>query len=116
LPGRTSYSIMQPGIINFKLNAIDRTSSNVEKPLNQPSLVVTTDSTALERGKTYVVRIMHTMDTLTPAFANARNNIRLWVDYNGDEDFDDADEMAISADTVWHGLFVDSFTVPANAK
>lgn len=116
LPGRTSYSIRQPGIINFKLNAINRTSSNVEKPLNQPSLVVTTDSTVLQRGKTYVVRITHTMDTLTPAFANARNNIRLWVDYNGDQDFIDAGETAVSADTIWHGLYIDSFTVPANAK
>ena len=116
LPGRTSYSTMQPGIINFKLNNINRTSANVEKPLSQPSLVVTADSTVLERGKTYTVRIMHTMDTLTPAFANARNNIRLWVDYNGDQDFIDANETTVSADTVWHGLYIDSFTVPANAK
>src|SRR5688500_12644975 len=52
LPGRTIYSSDQPGITNFKLNTIDRTSGHVEKPLNMPSLVVTTDSTTLTRGQT----------------------------------------------------------------
>jgi len=115
LPGRTSYSNMQPGIINFKLKNIDRSSSNVENPLSQPSLVVTTDSAVLERGKTYIIEIKHTMDTLTPAFANARNNIRVWIDYNGDKDFEDADETVISRDLQMHGIFIDSFTVPVNA-
>lgn len=114
LPGRTIYSNNQPGITNFKLNNINRTSSNVEKPLNQPSLVVTTDSTILERGKTYPLSIMHSKDNVI--FSNARNNIRVWVDYNADMDFEDAGETVISTDFVIAGTYTDSFTVPATAK
>lgn len=114
LPGRTIYSSNQPGITNFKLNNIDRTSSNVEKPLSQPSLVVTTDSTILVRGKTYPVSIMHSKDNVV--FPNARNNIRVWVDYNADMDFEDAGETVISTDFVIAGTYTDSFTVPATAK
>ncbi len=114
LPGRTIYSNDQPGILNFKLKNINRTSSNVEKPLNQPSLVVTTDSTILERGKTYAVSIMHSKDNVI--FPNARNNIRVWVDYNGDADFEDAGETVITKDYEYAGTYTDSFTVPATAK
>lgn len=114
LPGRTIYSNDQPGILNFKLKNINRTSSNVEKPLNQPSLVVTTDSTVLERGKTYPVSIMHSKDNVI--FPNARNNIRVWIDYNADMDFEDAGETVISKDYEYAGTYTDSFTVPATAK
>ncbi|MBW7912992.1 MAG: T9SS type A sorting domain-containing protein [Taibaiella sp.] len=114
LPGRTIYSNDQPGILNFKLKNINRTSSNVEKPLNQPSLVVTTDSTVLERGKTYPVSIMHSKDNVI--FPNARNNIRVWIDYNGDKDFEDAGETVITKDYEYAGTYTDSFTVPATAK
>lgn len=114
LPGRTIYSNDQPGILNFKLKNINRTSSNVEKPLNQPSLVVTTDSTILERGKTYPLSIMHSKDNVI--FPNARNNIRVWIDYNGDKDFEDAGETVITKDYEYAGTYTDSFTVPATAK
>lgn len=113
LPGRTIYSNDQPGITNFKLRNINRTSSNVEKPLNQPSLVVTTDSTKLERGKTYVINITHTKDAVI--FPNARNNIRVWIDYNNDKDFVDAGETVITKDYQTAGVYTDSFTVPLTA-
>lgn len=116
LPGRTSYSANQPGISNFKLKNINRTSSNVENPLSQPSIVVTTDSAVLERGKTYVVTITHTRDSVIPTFANARNNIRVWLDYNSDKDFEDAGETVITKDLIMYGTYTDSFTVPATAK
>lgn len=113
LPGRTIYSNDQPGITNFKLRNINRTSSHVEKPLNQPSLVVTTDSTKLERGKTYSISIMHTKDAVI--FPNARNNIRVWIDYNNDKDFLDAGETVITKDYDTAGVHTDSFTVPLTA-
>jgi len=114
LPGRTIYSNDQPGIVNFKLKNINRTSGHVEKPLNQPSLVVTTDSAVLERGKTYPVSIMHSKDNVI--FPNARNNIRVWIDYNADMDFEDAGETVVSKDMEYAGTYTDSFTVPATAK
>lgn len=115
LPGRTSYSVNQPGIANFKLRKINRSSSNVEKPLSEPSIVVTTDSTVLERGKTYVITMKHTRDSVIPTFATARNNIRIWLDYNNDKDFEDAGETIITKDFIMAGVYTDSFTVPLTA-
>lgn len=115
LPGRTSYSPYQPGIKNFKLNTINRTSGNVENPLSSPSIVVTTDTTSLQRGQTYTVTIAHTRDSVNTVFATARNNIRMWIDYNNDKDFDDAGETVITADLQTAGVYTGSFTVPATA-
>ncbi len=115
LPGRTAYSSNQPGITNFKLRNINRTSSNVENPLSEPSMVVTTDSTVLERGKTYVVTITHSHDAVI--FPTARNNIRVWLDYDQNQDFTGTDETIITKDyTTSGGVYVDSFTVPMTAK
>ncbi|MCB0698874.1 MAG: T9SS type A sorting domain-containing protein [Chitinophagaceae bacterium] len=114
IPGRTIYSSNQPGITNFKLNTIDRTSSNVEKPLSQPSIVVTTDTTTLERGKTYVVQLTHSKDAVI--FPTARNNVRIWLDYDQNEDFTGTGETVVTKDFIAAGTYVDSFTVPMNAK
>ncbi|MBX2904719.1 MAG: T9SS type A sorting domain-containing protein [Taibaiella sp.] len=111
LPGRTPYSTDQPGITNFKLNTIDRNSANVESM--SKVVVVTTDTTELERGKTYVVSLTHSRDAVI--FPTARNNIRIWVDYNNNKSFDDAGETVISKDYKAYGTYVDSFTVPMTA-
>ncbi len=114
LPGRTIYSAKQPGITNFKLSTIDRTSSNVEKPLSDPSIVLTTDSTELEIGKTYVFSITHSRDD--QFFPNARNNVRMWIDYDQNTDFTGSNEEVNSKDFLTYGTYTDSFTIPANAK
>lgn len=113
LPGRTSYSLQQPGIKNFKLNTINRTSLPVEQPLTSASLTVTTDTTVLRRGQTYEVSITHTKDSSSVFFDTSKNNIRVWIDYNNDKDFDDAGETIISADKKKAGVFTATFTVPA---
>lgn len=111
LPGRTPYSTDQPGIINFKLNTINRTSSNVE---NMSSvLVVTGDSTVLLTGHTYTVTITHNRDSIV--FPDTRNNIRVWIDYNNNYKFTDAGETVIAADFKPFGVFTGTFTVPATA-
>jgi hypothetical protein len=115
LPGRTSYSLQQPGIKNFKLNTINRTSLPVEQPLTSPSLVVTTDTTVVRRGQTYEVSITHTKDSSSQFFDTSKNNIRVWIDYNNDKDFDDAGETVITADKKKAGVFTASFTVPTSA-
>lgn len=116
LQGRTIYSENQPGITSFKLNTIERTSGNVEKPLSQPSMVETGDTTELALGKTYTVDMTHTDDKVVQIFVGARNNIRVWVDYNQDMDFTDANETAISKDYAPPGAFTGTFTVPMDAK
>ncbi len=113
LQGRTIYSANQPGITNFKLNTIDRTSGNVEKPLTQPSLVITGESTTLERGQTYTVSITHSKDNVF--FPTARNNIRMWIDFDGNKDFSDAGETVLTTDFEAAGTYTGSITIPANA-
>jgi hypothetical protein len=113
LPGRTIYASQQPGITNFKLHTINRTSAHVEGPMNMPSLVVTTDSTTLTRGQTYTVTLTHSKDPVY--FPNARNNIRIWIDYNKNFSWLDAGETVISADLQAAGTYTATFTVPANA-
>jgi hypothetical protein len=114
LPGRTSYSTLQPGITNFKLNTINRTSLNVENPLNQPSIVVTDDTTTLYRGQTYTVIISHSEDA--QFFQGVPNNLRVWIDYNADFDFTDVNELAVlKANRPPGTIDTSTFTVPMNA-
>ncbi|MCF8450032.1 MAG: T9SS type A sorting domain-containing protein [Taibaiella sp.] len=111
LPGRTPYSALQPGIKNFTLNTINRSSDNVE---DMSKVVVETgDTTTLVAGNTYTVSILHNRDSVF--FPTSRNNVRVWIDYNNNKKFDDAGETTISADYVTYGTFVDSFTIPATA-
>lgn len=114
LPGRTIYSANQPGITSFKLNTIERTSGNVEKSLTEPSLVETGDTTELALGKTYTITMKHSKDAVI--FPNARNNIRVWLDYNQDMDFTGTDETIVSSDYETAGTFTATFTVPMTAK
>jgi GEVED domain/Secretion system C-terminal sorting domain len=111
LPGRTPYSTDQPGITNFKLNTINRTSSNVESMTTV--VKVTTDSTVLLRGHTYTVSITHSKDVFN--FPTARNNIRVWIDYNNNYSFNDAGETVVTSDFDTPGVFTANFTVPMTA-
>jgi hypothetical protein len=114
IPGRTHYSSLQPGITNFKLNTINRTSANVEHPLSSPPITVTTDTTTLMRGQTYTVQITHSVDNVN--FPTARNNIRVWIDYNKDFDFVDAGETVVTFDLDTPGTsYSATFTVPMTA-
>lgn len=75
--------------------------------------MVTVDSTVLLVGHTYTVTITHNRDAVS--FPTARNNIRVWIDYNNNYSFDDAGETVISADYQNYGVYTGSFTVPATA-
>jgi hypothetical protein len=111
LPGETPYSPLQPGITNFKLNGINRTSSNSE---SAGSVVVTTGlSTTLTAGQTYTVSISHSEDT--QFFPGARNNIRVWIDYNNNLSFIDAGETVVLVDLEAPATtYTAVFTVPAS--
>jgi len=111
LVGRTPYINIQPGIANFKLNTINRTSLPVENM--SKVVVVTTDTTTLVKGHKYIVTIKHTRDSIN--FPTVRNNIRVWIDYNNNKSFEDAGETVITADHQTYGVFIDSFTVPLTA-
>lgn len=111
LAGRSCYAQAQPGITRFVLHTIDRTSGNVE---NMNKVVVTTGvSATLERGKTYKIIIKHSEDITN--FPGARNNIRVWLDYNQNMKYTDANETIVSSDYRNPGTDTFTFTVPANA-
>ena len=109
LVGRVPYSNLQPGISNFKLKTINRTSLPVESM--SKVLVVTTDTASLIAGHTYTVTITHTRDSVV--FPTSRNNIRVWIDYNNNKSFNDAGEAVISTDFQPYGVFTGTFTIPA---
>src|SRR6185503_7425692 len=83
------YSPDMPGITNVTLNTINRTSLPIENYPNN-SYVSTGISTTLTAGQTVAVSITHTRDV--NIFPSARNNIRVWIDYNLDYSFDDPGE------------------------
>jgi hypothetical protein len=112
LPGETAYSNLQPGITNFKLNSINRTSGNVESPT---SVVVTTGlTTTLVQGQTYSISITHSEDN--QFFPGARNNLRVWIDYNSNFTLNDAGETILSKDLeAPNTTYTANFTVPLSA-
>lgn len=56
--------------------------------------------------------------TLTPAFAGIAyaEYWRIWIDYNGDKDFNDAGELVYDAGSTSSGARTGSFTVPSTAS
>jgi len=109
LPGRTPYSTLQPGITNFQLNTINRTSGNSE---STSSVVVNTGlSTTLTAGQTYTISISHSEDT--QYFVGDRNNLRVWIDYNKNFSYTNSGETVLSQDLEAPGTtYTASFTVP----
>lgn len=106
------YASVQPGITNFQLNTINRTSSNSE---SGSSVMVTTGlSTTLVRGQSYSISLSHSEDATN--FPGARNNIRIYIDYNQNFVLTDAGETAITVDNQNPGTtYTASFTVPMTA-
>jgi hypothetical protein len=111
LPGETPYSSLQPGITNFQLNTINRTSGNSES--SSAVVVVTGVTTTLTAGQTYTISISHSEDT--QFFAGARNNLRVWVDYNSNFSYLDAGETVLTVDLRPPATtYTATFTVPAS--
>jgi hypothetical protein len=94
LNGQTPYSTLQPGITNFQLNTINRNSGNSES--SSAVVVVTGLSTTVVAGQSYTVSISHSEDT--QFFPGARNNLRIWIDYNSNFSYSDAGETVMSVD------------------
>jgi len=64
-------------------------------------------------AKQYTISITHTRDAVI--FPDARNNIRVWIDYNNNGTLDDAGETVVSFDQQTFGTTTGSFTVPTTA-
>jgi hypothetical protein len=111
LTGQTPYSTLQPGITNFQLNTINRTSGNSE---STSAVVVTTgQTTTLTAGQTYTFSISHSEDY--QFFPGARNNLRVWIDYNSNNSYSDAGETVLSANLLAPGTtYTTTFTLPVS--
>src|SRR5262245_38158698 len=72
------YGKSMPGITQVSLANIDRTSLPFESP--QSSYALASDTTTLTAGEVYSITVTHTRDSVV--FPNARNNIRVWIDYD----------------------------------
>lgn len=107
------YAQNMPGISNVTLGSINRTSISVENWPNN-SYVMTTSSTNLTKGSSYTISITHTRDVNN--FPNARNNIRVWIDYNQDGQLDDPGETVVTLDLQTFGTSTANFTVPLTAN
>jgi len=109
----TPYSANMPGITNFTLNTINRTSLAIE---NYPSnnYVNTGLSTNLKAGQSYAVSITHTKDAVM--MPNVRNNIRIWIDLDQNGSWTDVGETILSVDFNAAGTYNGNITIPATAK
>jgi len=105
------YSTDMPGITNVTLNTINRTSLSIENYPNN-SYVNTGISTTLNAGQTYSFSITHTRDAVN--FPTARNNVRVWIDFNHDYSFDDPGEMVVSLNYQTYGTSTAMITIPTN--
>jgi hypothetical protein len=104
------YSADMPGITRFRLNTIDRTSSDLENYPNN-SYVLTGLSTTLVAGETYPVTIDFTVhQIICPDM-----NLRIWVDLNHDGQLDDVGETLLSIDHLLPSTYNGSITIPETA-
>ena len=104
------YDANMPGITNFTLGTINRTSQGNEHG-TQNNYTLCSQVTNLTQGQTYTVSITFIIDAqICPDM-----NLRVWIDYNQDGQLDDPGETVISADNQLPGTYTGSFTVPMTA-
>src|SRR6185295_10830948 len=104
------YGPTTPGITNFSMNDINRSSEAIENP--DDGYVLTGLSTTLHRGQTYTISITHTVD----AYICPDMNLRVWIDFNINGTLNDAGETVLTLDHHTAGMYTATFTVPATAS
>ncbi|HET6989685.1 MAG TPA: GEVED domain-containing protein [Bacteroidia bacterium] len=104
------YDANMPGITNFTLGSINRTSAaNEHGTANNYTLC--TETTSLTAGTQYTLHITFNIDAqICPDM-----NLRVWIDFNQDGQLDDPGETVISANNQLPGIYTGTFTVPSNA-
>lgn len=108
----TPYATTMPGVTQFELNTINRTSTDIENYPNN-SYVNSGLTTTLEKGETYAVTVGFTIDDVI--FPGSHMNLRVWVDLNHDGQLDDAGETLLSVNEQSGPTFTGTITVPTNA-
>lgn len=108
----TPYATTMPGVTQFTLNTINRTSTDIENYPNN-SYVNSGLTTTLEKGETYAVTIGFTIDDVI--FPGSHMNLRVWVDLNHDGQLDDAGETLLSVNEQSGPTYTGAISVPMNA-
>ncbi|MDG5490678.1 GEVED domain-containing protein, partial [Psychroserpens sp. SPM9] len=101
----TSTNSTEEYISNVELNTIDNASGA------QDYSDFTSISTVLRKGNAYTI-------TITPAWAGTVYNeaYSVWIDYNGDGDFEDSGEQVFTQAPTQNPTVSGSFTIPATAS
>ena len=116
MPTCKIYFSTMPGITNFSLNTINRTSADCEAgcPTNGNNFVttaVTQQTTNLVRGQSYSVSMTFTVDApISPDM-----NLRVYIDYNKNFKLDDTGETVVTANNKLPGAFTATIAIPTNA-
>ncbi|MBI2793018.1 MAG: T9SS type A sorting domain-containing protein [Ignavibacteria bacterium] len=112
----TAYSLNMPGITRVTLDTFDRQSQSLEcGEVGCNSYVEISDFPwpNLRLGDVYTISITHTRDEVI--FPDVRNNIRVWIDYNGDLEYAES-EAVVSLDYQTFGTTTATFQVPSDAQ
>jgi PKD repeat protein len=102
-------SSTETGVKSFSLNTINQISGSTAADGNKYMDFSCTGITRLEANTSYTVSV--DVGTFTPS--NQFNAVQLFIDYNNDGDFVDANEAVYSSPTCYIGVHSFTFTTPA---
>jgi hypothetical protein len=92
------YASSQPGITNFKMANINRTSANIE---GANAFVMTGQTITLTIGQTYSFSITSSNDLASGApLTGAPQHLRIYIDFNANTSFTETGETAYSFDYI----------------
>lgn len=93
------------GMTEVKVAQINHASASASQAYRN---LVNTERTILERGATYEMSIARN--------TNVNNrDIKVWIDFNRDGDFDPVEELVLSTDNSDDLIYIDSISIPADA-
>lgn len=102
-----TYGPSSPVITNVTFATIDRSSPESDKELYVHTLL----TTEVDLGETLPFSMTYTLDlAFCPTYA-----IRVWIDWNQDESFDEPGDLVVSRDAETTGSVTEDVTVPLTA-
>lgn len=95
------YASSQPGITNFRMANVNRTSANIEANNAFVTSFQTAVTLTLTIGQTYSFSITSTNDIVSgPPLTGAPQHLRIYVDFNKNSTWGEAGETAFSLDYI----------------
>ena len=116
IPPESTYGGPLTGFTNVHIGTLNNTSSNE----GYTDYTTTVAAVSLQRGSAYTPTFILYDDMIAQGFTD-KLNLRIWIDYNADGDFNDAGEMAMTMQTIQllattgNNVTGTAFTIPAGA-